>query len=514
MGKHYLPIHPFCRYFKEPVMDVVLKAIANPETLRSQCLIVPILSEGKLSKAAKRLDKTNEGIIRSLVKRGDIEGKLNEIVLIPSVNGINAERILLLGCGRGKKLSAGECRKLLTAALNTLTQNKITDATLFLEDISVIGKDSAWIAGQLALIGGNKNYRYTRTLSQPKKSSPVKRITVACQPDKALRRAVVEGKAIANGANVAKELGNLPGNICTPTYLANEAKTLARKYKTLSTSIIDEKKMAELGMGSLLSVTAGTDQPAKLIVMEYKGAASGQKPHALVGKGITFDSGGISLKPGAKMDEMKYDMCGAASVIGTMAAITEMKLPLNVVAIIAAAENLPGGSATKPGDVVTSMSGQTIEVLNTDAEGRLVLCDALTYAERFKPQSVIDVATLTGAVIVALGRHASALYSNSDDFAAQLMAAGEDSGDRAWHMPMWDEYQPQLDSKFADIANIGGPEGGSITAACFLSRFAKKMRWAHLDVAGTAFNGGANKGATGRPVGLLTQYLINQSQSV
>ena len=494
-------------------MDVVLKAIASPETLRSQCLVVPILNEGELSEAALGLDKASDGLIRKLVKRGDISGKLNETLLIPAVNGITAERVLLLGCGTGTQLSATEARKLIDALLKTLKQHKITEATLFAEAIDVVGKDRSWIAGQLALLGGNNNYRYTRTLSEPDKSPLMKRITVAGKAGKAIRAAVEQGKAIATGMNVAKELGNLPGNICTPSYMANQAKSLARKHKTLTTRIIDEKAMAELGMGSLLSVTAGTDQPAKLIVMEYKGAASSTKPHALVGKGITFDSGGISLKPGPKMDEMKYDMCGAASVVGTMAAIAEMGLAINVVAVIAAAENLPSGSATKPGDVVTSMSGQTIEVLNTDAEGRLVLCDALTYVEQFKPLSVIDVATLTGACIVALGRHASALYSNSDDFAAQLIAAGEDSGDRAWHMPMWDEYQPQLDSKFADIANIGGPEGGSITAACFLSRFAKKMRWAHLDIAGTSFNGGADKGATGRPVGLLTQYLIDQSRS-
>ena len=269
--------------------------------------------------------------------------------------------------------------------------------------------------------------------------------------------------------------------------------------------------MRELGMGSLLSVTAGSSEPAKFIIMEYQGAAKKQQPHVLVGKGITFDTGGISLKPGAKMDEMKYDMCGAASVMGAMNTLVELALPINVVAIIAAAENMPNGNATKPGDVVTSMSGQTIEVLNTDAEGRLVLCDALTYAERFKPQSVIDIATLTGACVVALGSHATGLYSNQDDFAAELIAAGEASGDRAWHMPLWDEYQPQLNSNFADIANIGGPEAGSVTAACFLSRFTKAYRWAHMDIAGTAWVSGPKKGATGRPVALLSQYLINKS---
>jgi leucyl aminopeptidase len=312
--------------------------------------------------------------------------------------------------------------------------------------------------------------------------------------------------------NTARDLGDLPGNICTPNYLANQAKALGRKHKKLSVSIVEEKKMRELGMGALLSVSAGSDQPAKLIVMEYKGAAKSKKPHVLVGKGITFDTGGISLKPGARMDEMKYDMCGAASVVGTMTTLTELNLPINVVAIIAAAENMPSGGATKPGDVVTSMSGQTIEVLNTDAEGRLVLCDALSYAERFKPQSIIDIATLTGACVVALGKHATGLYSNEDDFAAELLAAGNTVGDRAWHMPLWDDYQNQLDSNFADIGNIGGPEGGSITAACFLSRFTKNMRWAHMDIAGTAWNSGANKGATGRPVALLTQYLITQSK--
>jgi leucyl aminopeptidase len=318
------------------------------------------------------------------------------------------------------------------------------------------------------------------------------------------------GQAIAKGVNLARELGDLPGNICTPTYLASEAKRLANKQSKLSVNILEEKQMKELGMGSLLSVAAGSDQPAKLIVLEYKGGSKKQAPIALVGKGITFDTGGISLKPGAAMDEMKYDMCGAASVLGTIQTLLELQLPINVVGVIAASENMPNGSATKPGDIVTSMSGQTIEILNTDAEGRLVLCDALTYTERFKPKAVVDIATLTGACVIALGNHATGLFSNNDELAKSLLKAGEESADRAWHMPLWDDYQKQLDSNFADIANIGGREAGAVTAACFLSRFAKKFAWAHLDIAGTAWRSGGAKGATGRPVTMLVQYLLNQ----
>ena len=490
-------------------MEVVSKHIAEPETLRSQCLVVPVFTGGKLSKAAMRLDKACGGLIRNIVKRGDIKGELADSLLIPSLEGIKAERVLLLGCGKGKKIADADFGKLLAAILKTISQFK--DASLIVDELTVAGRDAAWMIEQLAIKAGSNSYRYSKTLSKPKAATKLKRITVSFSPSSNTRTAAAQGKAIANGINVARELGNLPANICNPAYLAKQAKTLGSKHKALSTSILEEKKMRELGMGSLLSVSAGSDQPAKLIVMEYKGAAKSQKPHVLVGKGVTFDSGGISIKPGARMDEMKYDMCGAASVMGTMTALCELKPTVNVVAIIAATENMPNGSATKPGDVVTSMSGQTIEVLNTDAEGRLVLCDALTFAEKFKPQSIIDIATLTGACVVALGKHASALYSNEDDFAEELLEAGKQIGDRAWHMPLWDEYQGQLKSNFADIANIGGPEAGSITAACFLSRFTKELRWAHLDIAGTAWNSGANKGATGRPVALLTRYLLNKS---
>lgn len=492
-------------------MEVAIKPIDSPESTRTDCLVVPVFSSDKLSRAASRLNTQCGRKLSRLLKRGDIKSDCGQVLMLPDVDGISAERILLVGCGSAGSLSEADFRKVLNAALSTLDKLAIKTATFLFQEVKVDGRKTEWQLGQLAIQAGLQTYRYSKTLSKPKAASTLKKLTFAGKPGTAARKAVSQGKAIALGMNTARDLGDLPANICTPNYLAGQARAMGRKFPALSTSVLSEKQMQDLGMGSLLSVTAGSEQPAKLIVMEYKGAAKSQKPHVLVGKGITFDTGGISLKPGLKMDEMKYDMCGAASVFGTLTAVATLKLPINVVGIVAAAENMPSGGATKPGDVVTSMSGQTIEILNTDAEGRLILCDALTYAERYKPQSIVDIATLTGAVIVALGRHPTGLYSNQDDFASELLAAGQAVGDRAWHMPLWDDYQSQLDSNFADIANIGGPEAGSITAACFLSRFTRSMRWAHLDIAGTANVIGAAKGATGRPVGLLTQYLIDQS---
>ena len=312
------------------------------------------------------------------------------------------------------------------------------------------------------------------------------------------------------GVNLARELGNLPGNICTPTYLARQAAQIASDYKNIKATILEQKDMEKLAMGSFLSVAKGSREAPKLIMLEYTGADKNEPPHVLIGKGITFDSGGISIKPGQAMDEMKFDMCGAASVLGTMKTIAELQPKLNVVAIVPSCENLPDGNANKPGDVVTSMSGQTIEILNTDAEGRLILCDALTYSEKFKPASVIDVATLTGACVVALGKHPAGLLGNNDELIDDIKQAANTSCDRVWQLPLWEDYQEQLKSNFADIANIGGPGAGTITAACFLSRFAKKLKWAHLDIAGVAWESGNNKGATGRPVALLSQYLLDR----
>ena len=493
-------------------MTINYKTLPQPENHKTECLIIPVLNDGKLSSEAKAVDKASNKLVSQIIKRGDISGKVGQALLIPHAEGIKAERLLLIGCGNGKNLSRADFGKIISPLFNQLNRAKVKSAVLLGNGLSVEGTPDNWIAEQLARKIALNSYQYDKTLSKKTDKPVLKTITLAQKSSSQLKQAAANGKAVGLGMNVARELGNLPANICTPSHIAKQAKALAKKHKNLKVTVLEEKKMRELGMGSLLSVTAGTSEPAKLIVMEYQGGKKSEKPHALVGKGITFDTGGISLKPGAKMDEMKFDMCGAASVMGTMTTVTELQLKVNVVAVIAACENMPSGNATKPGDVVTSMSGQTIEVLNTDAEGRLVLCDALTYVGKFKPQSVIDIATLTGACVVALGSHATGLYSNQDDFAKELVDAGETAGDRAWHMPLWDEYQPQLKSNFADIANIGGPEAGSVTAACFLSRFTKEYRWAHMDIAGTAWTSGPQKGATGRPVALLSQYLISKSQ--
>ena len=342
---------------------------------------------------------------------------------------------------------------------------------------------------------------------------PLRKLTLSVESRTdlaAAEKALAQGMAIAGGINFAKDLGNLPGNICTPTYLAEQA-LLLRKHHGLKIEVLDRADMEKLGMGSLLSVTRGSHQPPKFIIVTHNGGKKGEKPVVLVGKGVTFDSGGISLKPGPEMDEMKYDMSGAGSVLGTMKAIAELALPSNVIGLVPTVENMPGGSASRPGDIVTSMSGQTIEILNTDAEGRLILCDALTYAERFEPACVIDIATLTGACVIALGHVTSGLFANDDGLARDLLGAGQNAYDRAWRLPLWDDYQDQLKSPFADMANIGGRPAGTITAACFLSRFAKKYDWAHLDVAGTAWKSGEKKGSTGRPVPLLTHFLLARS---
>lgn len=491
-------------------MQISGKRFSSPEQLRTECLIVGVSSSGALRGSAKAVDAAAGGLLARLKKRGDITGDCGQTLLLPAVPGISAERVLIVGTGNGA-LKEADFRKLAQSVIAVIAEQKLEEASWLLEDLSVTGRDQSWQLTQLALTATLRAYRYTETLSKPKPALALRKLFIADATASADRAAIARGVAIGRGMNVARRLGDLPANICTPTFLASEARAFARKHAPVSAKILEEKAMRELGMGALLSVSAGSEEPAKLIVLEYHGGKRGEAPQVLVGKGITFDSGGISLKPGPKMDEMKYDMCGAASVLGTFHAIVELKLPINVVGVVAASENLPSGRATKPGDVVTSMSGQTIEILNTDAEGRLVLCDALTYAARFKPAAVIDIATLTGACVVALGKHASGLFSNQDDFAAELLAAGQSIGDRAWQMPLWDDYQKQLDSNFADMANIGGPAGGAITAASFLARYAKTYRWAHLDIAGTAWDEGAAKGSTGRPVGLLTQYLVDRA---
>lgn len=494
----------------------------SPEKQRTDCIVVGVFEGGKLSDAAKILDKASKHALSDIIARGDMNGKPGSTLLLHKISGIASERVLLVGLGKHNGLNTKRFQDTVRAAVRAVQSTAAKDATLHLTDWPVQNKneaaqhDDAWRITQAALIASEVDYRFDRLKSKPEKSGrALGKIHFGMDDGKsaaALKITLAQSAAMAQGVKLAKDLGNLPGNICTPTYLADQAKALAKTHK-LKVTILEEKDMHKLGMHSLLSVTRGSRQPAKLITLEYRGGDKKHKPVVLVGKGITFDSGGISLKPGADMDEMKYDMCGAASVLGTMQAIAEMGLKLNVVGVIPSCENMPDGAASKPGDIVKSMSGQTIEILNTDAEGRLILCDALTYAAKFEPETVVDIATLTGACVIALGHVASGLFSNQDKLARELLDAGNTIHDRAWHMPLWDDYQQQLDSNFADMQNIGGRAGGSITAACFLSRFTKDYRWAHLDIAGTAWKSGKEKGATGRPVPLLTQFLIHRAQA-
>ena len=481
---------------------------------KSACAIVALASTKKMDESTKNLDQLCQGIISKALKNRDFSGELAETLLLHTPDGSPHKRILLVGYGKSKQLNIIAYKKIIATCANRLKKIGASDVSSTLCTLKVSDADTRILTRMHIILFSDAYYRYDHTLTKKNTQPTLKRIKLICDTAAELRdikHAMPQGLAIANGMMTTKELGNLPANICTPTYLANRAKQIKRGKSKLSVEVLNEAEMKKLGMGALLSVSAGSAQPAKLIAMQYKGGKPASKPVVLVGKGITFDTGGISIKPSNAMDEMKFDMCGAATVLGTMQAIADMQLPLNVVALVAAAENMPGGKATKPGDVVTSMSGQTIEILNTDAEGRLVLCDALTYAQKYNPDVVIDMATLTGACIVALGHEASGLMSNSDKLSDELLAAGQSTGDRAWRLPIWQEYQPLLDSNFADMGNIGGRWAGTITAACFLARYAKDYNWAHLDIAGTAWYMGKNKGATGRPVPMLTEYLLRKA---
>ena len=493
-------------------MDIRVK-ITQVESQKSACIVVAINEKRQLSPSAKLVDSACNNRISSLVKKGDFDGKLGHTLLLDNPQGLVAERIMLVGAGKQKSLSIKNLRKMHCHIYNALKKANIKDALLYTSELEIKDTTCADKIRHAAEALLETAYVFDELKSKNIQKAPLKSITLNVQNKRDLTKAQQATKtatAISAGMDIARRLGNLPGNICTPAYLAKQATQQSKQCKKTKVSVLNEAEMKKLKMGSLLSVAKGSRQPPKLIVMEYKGGKAKDKPYVLVGKGVTFDSGGISLKPGAAMDEMKFDMCGAAGVIGTMAAVSRLQLKINVVAIIPSVENMPDGAASKPGDIVTSMSGQTIEILNTDAEGRLILCDALTYAEKFDPKTVIDTATLTGACVVALGSHCSGLLSNNDKLAQDLLKAGNTSGDRTWQMPLWEDYQEQLKSNFADMANIGGREAGTITAACFLSRFTKKYKWAHIDIAGVAWHSGAKKGATGRPVPLLTQYLINQ----
>ncbi len=487
----------------------------DPSTLRSPCLVLGVHTKRCLSEAARVVDRTTDGYLGRMLKQNSMEGELGQTLLLHDVPAIQASRVLLVGLDKVKEFNAKAYRKALEAAVSALQENRIREVIWTLHQGAPKDTKLYSVLRDTLLAVREHSYRFEQmksTAKPPKHPLRQLQLHLTEKSDQAgARKALAHAQAIADGMDLAKDLGNLPGNICTPSHLADQALALGEEYSRLKVKVLDEKEMGKLGMGALLAVSRGSRQPAKLIVMDYRGGAKGDKPVVLVGKGLTFDAGGISIKPGAAMDEMKYDMCGGASVIGTMLACCRMELPINLVGVVPSSENLPDGAANKPGDIITSMSGQTIEVLNTDAEGRLILCDALTYCERYEPDVVVDIATLTGACVIALGKHASGLFTQDDELANDLLVAGQSVNDRAWRMPLWDDYQELLDSNFADMANIGGRAGGAITAACFLSRYTKKMRWAHLDIAGTAWLSGAKKGSTGRPVPLLSQYLLQRS---
>lgn len=481
--------------------------------LKTACLVVGVFKNNRLSPLGSSLDEAMAGQIQGILKRQDFAADLGQTLMLYEPRDCTAARLLLVGLDEEKNFTPRQFGLALLPAFQLLDKSAAADCLVLLPN-KQDDEDTYRLVREAVNAAESAVYRFQQCKSEKTPTKhPLKRVHFLAQSriqQNAGNRAAAHGRAIGVGSALAKELANLPGNICTPTYLAEQAQALARGKRKLKVRVLSEAQMDKLGMGALLSVSRGSRQPAKLIIMEYKGGKPESKPVALVGKGLTFDAGGISIKSAANMDEMKYDMCGGASVLGTLAACVELDLPINVVGIVPSSENLPDGDANKPGDIVTSMSGQTIEILNTDAEGRLILCDALTYTERFKPAAVIDIATLTGACVIALGDQASGLMANDDKLADELFEAGTDCGDRTWRLPLFEEYQRQLDSNFADMANVGGRGAGAITAACFLSRYTKSFKWAHLDIAGTAWVSGNNKGATGRPVPLLTEFLLRR----
>ena len=504
-------------------MDFNISISASPHQTKTPAIAIGVFTDGVLSATADAIDRASSGAVRAGIK-AEFTARVGATLVLRNLEGVAAARIVLVGLGKQAEYTPRTHARAEQAFAAYCVQARLTDATSTLAAIDCATAPVRDRARSAAAACGEATYHYDASFGKPDLTARPKLKKLTLQFANAVDRVaatlgLTEGGALAQGMSLARTLGNLPGNICTPTYLGEQAKALGKQFKSLSVKVLDRKQIEALKMGSFLSVARGSVEAPRFIVLHYKGkpvaAKRGAKaaagPIVLVGKGITFDSGGISLKPAATMDEMKFDMCGAASVLGTLRAVAEIGLPGEIIGLIPTCENMPSGTANKPGDVVTSMSGQTIEILNTDAEGRLILCDALTYAERFKPSAVIDIATLTGACVVALGKVNTGLFASDDALAEALLAAGKQSMDTAWRLPLDDAYQEQLKSNFADMANIGGQPGGAVTAACFLARFAKAYHWAHLDIAGTAWRGGGEKGSTGRPVPMLLQYLINQA---
>jgi len=501
-------------------MEFSIQTTASLHQVKTAALAVGIFADGALSAEAETLDLASGGAIRAVTK-AEFKGKAGSVLVLRRLDGVTAARVVLVGLGAKDKYRISTHQQAEQAFAACVVQAGLSEAVSSLANVPTSAGSLHVRARNAAIAAGNAAYQYTATLSEAQRPTPPKLAAFHVWTGRAkavqaqVQTGLREGGAIAHGMLLTRTLGDLPGNVCTPTYLGNAARKLAREFKSLKVEVLGVKQIQALKMDSFLSVARGSYEPPAFIVLRHTPAVRtrGEAPIVLVGKGITFDAGGISIKPAAAMDEMKYDMCGAAAVLGTLRAVAELGLAREVIGLIPACENLPSGRANKPGDVVTSMSGKTIEILNTDAEGRLVLCDALTYAERFKPAAVIDIATLTGACVVALGHVNSGLFSTHDDLADGLLQAGRDTGDTAWRMPLDDAYQEQLQSNFADMANIGGAPAGSVTAACFLSRFTGSYAWAHLDIAGTAWLRGKVKGASGRPVPLLVSYLLGEARA-
>ena len=490
-------------------MDLTLSNAA-PVSVKTGVLAVGAFADGLLTPSAQAVDEASGGRLAAALKRGDLEEKAGSTLLLPDLPGVAAERVLLVSLGKRADLGDKAFREAVSGAAKALAGGVARSAAVALVDLDVPNRTDAWRVQQAARLLADGAYKFDapRQNKQPERgASAITLLVGEATPE--LETALKRGQAIAEGMALTRDLGNLGGNVCTPGYMAETAQALGREFG-FEVEVLEREDMEKLGMGSALSVGRASYSPCKFILMKYNGGGAA-KPIVLVGKGMTFDTGGVSLKPSANLDEMKFDMCGGGTVLGVFRTVARLGLPINLVGAVMAVENMPGGNASRPGDVVRSMSGITIEILNTDAEGRLVLCDALTYVERFDPACVIDIATLTGACVIALGAHASGLFANDEPLAAELLAAGMASGDRAWQMPLWDDYMGQLKTNFADISNLGGPAAGSITGALFLSRFATKYKWAHLDIAGTSSVSGDAKGATGRPVPLLAEFLLSRA---
>lgn len=490
-------------------------AIKNSTSIikqKEECLVVTVNSDKTQSNLIKELDQSTNDMISQLINSGDISGELGKTTFLYVTPNSTKQKILVVGCGQGKNFDINAAKKVIQAAIKELTTKKVKN--ICWDILTLNPAISGEIAKQLPQVTSELTYSFDQFKSTKSKQPSLQKITLLYSDKQTINHVesqLFQGQIIADAITSTKNIANMPSNVCNAKYLAEEGESLGKQYINLKVTCFGEKELAKLNMNAYLAVGRGSANESIMTVIEYHGAKDKKaKPYVLVGKGLTFDSGGISIKPSACMDEMKYDMCGAATVFGVMQAVAELKLPINVVGVMAGCENMPDGNSYRPGDILTTMSGTTVEIINTDAEGRLVLCDVLTYVERFQPKTVIDIATLTGACIIALGHHYTGVMGNNPQLIEELVNSSNKAGDKAWSLPIDSDFQEQIKSTCADIVNAGGRDGGTITAACFLSRFTEKYQWAHLDIAGTAWKSGANKGATGRPVAMLIQYLLDQ----